>query len=179
MYSVKTKRRFIDHLSIVDKVNEWCGKFVSFAILIMMIIIVYEVVLRYGFNAPTFWVHETASMLFATYVVLGAGYTIRRGASPEHIRMDVIFSRFSQKAKTIINLISTIIFFLFIGVVVWKGSTMALKSVKLSEHTFTLWSPPIYPVKLCLAIGASLLFIQGLINFIRDITALFSRGDNK
>jgi TRAP-type mannitol/chloroaromatic compound transport system permease small subunit len=160
-------------------VNEWCGKLVSFAVLIMMSIIVYEVVLRYGFNAPTMWVHETSSMFFAAFVVLGAGATIRPGVTPEHIRMDILFNRFSPRTRIIINMISWIIFFIFIGVVMWKGWTMAIKSVKLLEHTYTPWSPPIYPVKLCIAVGATLLFVQGLANFIRDLIKLLSRGDTK
>ena len=47
----------------IDKLNTGIGKVSSFLILILVAIIMYEVVSRYLFNAPTQWVNELSEYL--------------------------------------------------------------------------------------------------------------------
>ena len=163
-------------LYFIDRVNEWCGKFIGSWILLMMGITVYEVVLRYAFNRPTFWAHETVEMLYAAYIILAAGYTIRHGASPAHIKMDVFYSRYSPRKRVTVDLIGSLAFFIFVGMLLWMGFTMAWRSTLDWERSISTWAPLIWPVKWCLPIGAFLMLLQGVARFVRDLRTVISDG---
>ena len=47
-------------LRLIDATSEWAGKVASFLILPAMFVLLYEIVARYVFHAPTLWAHETS-----------------------------------------------------------------------------------------------------------------------
>ena len=83
-------------LKTIEEVNRWIGKAVSFFVLLIMGITLLEVFLRYGFNRPTMWVHETSQQIFAIAFLLGSAYTLQEGG---HVRVDIIHRRLSTKEK--------------------------------------------------------------------------------
>ncbi len=139
----------------------------------MIGIITVEVVLRYGFNSPTLWAHETAQFLYGTYCILGGAYVLLHKA---HVNMDMVYVRLSTRARAIIDLITSPLLFIFLGLMLWYGSVFACKSVAMLEHSQTPWGPPIWPVKLMLPLAAFLFLLQGIVRFVRDIeTAITGR----
>ena len=167
-------------LRISDRVDHivWrLGTFVSYWVLVLMIITFYEVVARYAFNRPTFWAHETSEMLFGAFMILGAGMTLCRLAMPAHIKMDIFYARFSPRKRTIIDLVSGLMFFTFGAVLLWRGGVLAWQSCQIGEHSSTVWSPPLYPLRVCLPVGVFLIVVMGVIKFIRNLTrAITGRG---
>lgn len=155
----------------VDKINEWVGKIISYLVIFMMVILSAEVVLRYGFNRPTIWAHETSQFLFGAFFILGAGYTLlyRR-----HVNMDMLYVRLSLRTRAIVDLVTGVLFLSFCAVLLWKGGLMAWDSVKLREVTYSVFAPPIYPLKITLVVGFFLLTLQGLAKFIRDLVTAIS-----
>ena len=158
-------RRLASCLNIIDNISEWSGRFAAFLIPCLVVAMFYEVVARYGFNSPTRWAHETSIFLFGSSMILVGAYTLRYRA---HVNVDLIYGRFSPRGKAILDLISSVLFFTFIVILVWKGWDFGLTAVRHFEHTDTLWSPPIYYFKMTLPIGATLIFLQGVAKFIRD-----------
>ena len=73
----------------VAVLSEWVGKWVSYLILILAIIVGIEVVSRYVFNRPTVWAHELSAMLFGTFIILGGAYA---GVKGLQVNMDVIYN---------------------------------------------------------------------------------------
>ena len=158
----------------VDKVNQKWGEWWSQLIVLTMVITVYEVFMRYVFRSPTMWAHETATMIYATFIIIACGYTLRHGANPAHIRMDVFYNRFSPRKKAIVDLIAFTFFLLFVGVILWYGIGFAMRSVKLMENSSSTWGPPIWPIKVAVPIGIFGLFIQGIFRFIRNLNTAFT-----
>lgn len=148
----------------VDTISEWSGKVVSMLILFMMCILLWEVTLRYAFNAPTMWAHETCQHMFGSYSVLAGAYVLLHY---RHVRVDVIYGRFSPRGRAILDSVTYLIFFLFVGLMLVTGVQMAWHSVKIMEYSFSPWGPPIYPFKLTVPIAAFLILIQGLAHWIR------------
>ena len=161
-------------LRVVENINERWGKLISYGILVMIGVNGYEVVSRYAFNHPTLWAHETIEMLYGAYVVLAVGYTLTLGASPTHIKMDALYMRYSPRGKAFVELAASVAFFLFVGVLVWKGWDMAWDSLMMKEHSCSVWSPPVYPIKLCLPVGVFLLMVQGVVKFIRNLNVVLA-----
>ena len=153
----------------LDTIMERLGTRISYLILVMMSVTVYEVAARYAFNRPTFWAHETAELVLCVYIMLGAGFTLCHQASPKHIKMDIFYTRFSPRKKAIVELVGFITFFLFLGVVVWQGWGMAWRSLQMWEHSPSVWSPPLYPIKFSVPVGAFLMVVMGVARFIRNL----------
>jgi len=160
-------------LDTIDKINCWIGKVVSIFVLLIMSITLLEVVLRYGFNRPTMWVHETSQQIFAIAFLLGSAYTLQEGG---HVRVDILYRRFSTRGRAILEIATSILYFLFIGVLLWKGGEMAYESVMMLEKTQTPWEPYVFHVILAIPIAAALMLLQGIVDFIRNLKTV-ANGD--
>lgn len=160
-------RRCIEHLGqLVDKLTASIGFVVSFTILAVIVIVTYEVVARYFFHNPTFWVHEATQYTFAVYVAFAGAYALYRGA---HVRVDIFYRMFPPRAKQIVAIIIFAIFMMFSSVLLWQVWEMTQSSLRVMERSSSTWAPPIYPIKVLLFTGIILLLIQGTVTFIREV----------
>ena len=162
-------RKLIAVLEFIDALNDWVGRVISYGILLMFLLVLSEVVRRYFFNAPTVWGTELTQLTFGVYVILSGGHILRWGG---HVNVDILYGHFSSKVKNIIDIITFLLFFLFCGMMVLYGGSLAWESISIWEHSNSAWGPPIYPVKLMIPVGALLLLLQGFAKLIRDILTL-------
>ena len=161
-------------LKAVDATSDWTGRVVSFLIYAGIGVLVYEVALRYLFNAPTIWAHGISQRLFGSYAILLGAYTLRQGG---HVSVDIVYNHFPAKIKIVADLIMTLMLFLFCGVLVWKGWGFAWTAVEIQEKCNTPFNAILYPVKVMLPLGALLVLLQALAEFIRKlITAATGRA---
>ena len=148
-------------------------KIIAFLIYAGIGILVYEVALRYLFNAPTIWAHGISQRLFAAYAILLGAYTLRQGG---HVKVDILYNRFSVRTRAILDLFTAIFFFLFCGVLLWKGADFALTAVKIQERCNTAFNAILYPVKVMLPLGALLILLQQLAEFTRNLITAVTRS---
>jgi TRAP-type mannitol/chloroaromatic compound transport system permease small subunit len=153
-------------LRIVDSISMWSGKLFSFLVWPMILVIACEIIARYLFNFPTVWASETVTYLCGIYAVVGGAYTLRfRG----HVNVDIIYARLSTRKKATVDLVTSLLFFVFFGVLLWTGFELGWESIEIWETSGTAWSPPIYPVKLIIPLSAALILLQGVADFIRNL----------
>lgn len=156
-------------IKIVDNINEYVGRATSFIIPIIMLIVSLEVVMRYVFDSPTIWAWDINIQLFALVVFLGGGYTfLKKG----HVNIDILYGRLSSKGQAVLDIITAPIFFLFMGILLWKLGGMALQSVEEGEVMSTILAPPIYPLKILVTIGVLLFLLQGIASLLQSIKVL-------
>lgn len=155
-------------LSRLDNVNEWVGRVVGFLMLAIIVIIAIEVVSRYVFNAPTVWVSDTSGFLAVVYTMLGGGYALLHG---HHVRVDVLYERFSPKQRAILDLTIASALFLIFAIILLKVSIpMAIKAIVIHEVSPSgLFRAPLWPFKIMIPIGTLLIIFQWIINMVRDI----------
>jgi len=147
------------------------GMIFPYIALFMMVTGVYEVVMRYFFLRPTVWVWEMNGLLLSSYVALGGGYALLTNT---HVKVDILYSKFSYRTKAIMDLFTSSFLFLFLGVLLWQTSKMSLQSVGHLELSNTLFAPPVYPFKVILAVGIFLFLLQGVSFFIRNLYIAFT-----
>ena len=165
--SGKKEMRFISAFCrYVNTANEWVGRVFSMLFIPLVFIVMIEVVLRYFFNKPTIWGWDTNIMLTATIASMGAGYAL---LYKRHVIVDILVGRFSPRVRAIIDLVTSPFFFLPIGLLLWVAIVRAERSVLGKELYSTLWEPPLYPLRILIAIGFFLFLMQGIVKFIRDI----------
>ena len=108
--------------------------------------------------------------------MLGGGYVFLHEG---HVRLDALYERFTPRVKAILDLITFIFFFIFCGVLIWKGWLMGWDSLMMLERTQSAFAPPLYPIKLVIPVGAGLLILQGLAKFIRDLSIATMRNKDE
>lgn len=154
--------RFCD---AVDRANEWLGLAWGYAILIVTLAVIYEVIARTLLDSPTTWSNETVIYVSAVAYLLGGAYAHQHH---RHVRIDLIYERLSPKMQLRIDLITALFFFLYVGALVWVGGLMAWDSFTQNETTGTPWNPLIWPVKLAIPVAGVLLIFQGIANLLRE-----------
>ncbi len=154
----------------VDRINDWCGWLVGFQIVLIVGVIVYEVVARYGLNSPTVWANELMIYITAVAYLLGGGYALLHR---RHVTVDVLYARFPLRVRAWLDLLTLGFFLLYLGALIWAGGVWALDSIKGGETTGTPWNPPIWPVKLAIPVAAILVLLQGIANVVRDCRQAF------
>lgn len=134
---------------------------------ILVILMCYEVVMRYFFNAPTIWGLEFTTFLFGIHFIMGYGYT---ESFDGHVRVDIFSSRFSKKVQDILYIVLTVCITtpLVALLSIWAWDN-AITSTKILERLSSAWAPPIWPVKIFMAMGFSLLLLQVLSNLLKRI----------
>jgi TRAP-type mannitol/chloroaromatic compound transport system permease small subunit len=158
----------------IDATNEWLGRIVALGILLMVGIVSYEVVMRYGFRAPTIWATELITFVFAGYIFLGAGYTLLHR---DHVGMDIVHSRLPARAQAVLDVLTVGFVLLYCWVLIATGWDTAWQALETGRTTGTDWNPPLFPAAVLLPIGAGLLLLQALAKLVRDLTlALTGRG---
>ncbi len=157
---------------IIDGVIEWTAKALGYLAILLMLIILWEVVLRYVFNAPTFWAHETSDYIFGVYLALGGAYA---SVHREQIRVDVLYLRLNQRKRAIFDLFGPVFAFVFAGALLWAAAPNAWEAWCLRERSITAWAPPIYPMRFVIPIAAFLLLCSELAWFIRSLTTAIMR----
>jgi TRAP-type mannitol/chloroaromatic compound transport system permease small subunit len=156
-------------LKFIDTVNDKVGNLLSYFLFFFFVLLLVEVVLRYFFNSPTVWANELAQMLFGAYAILAGGYILRTGG---HVNVDILYSRLSRKSRAALDIGTSFLFFLFCGMLLIYGGSLAWDSLSRFEHSQSAWNPPLYPAKLMIPLAALLLMLQGIAKFIRDILTL-------
>jgi TRAP-type mannitol/chloroaromatic compound transport system permease small subunit len=141
------------------------GKIVGFLVFPVMLVLVFEVVMRYAFNRPTIWAHETSCMLYGAHFVLGGAYALRHDA---FVNVEVFYKRFPRRSQAIIDLITWTMFYAFVGVLLWKSLPWAWKSLSVLEYSDSTWRPPVWPVKWTIPFAAFFMLLQGMTKTIKD-----------
>ena len=150
----------------VDRINSWLGRFFALSIFVVVLAVLYEVVSRTAFGQGTTWSNETTIYLSAVAYLVGGAYAL---AHRRHVRIDVIYERLSPRTRARLDLFTFIFFFIYIGALIWVGSTMAWGSFLEGEGTGTPWNPRIWPVKFAIPLAGVLMLLQGISNLLRDL----------
>jgi TRAP-type mannitol/chloroaromatic compound transport system permease small subunit len=158
---------------MIETVNVKAGEFVAWWSLIAVFVYYYEVIARFVFNSPTNWVHESMFLMFGMQYMLSGAYAYRED---QHVRVDVIYAKFSPRGKAIADIVTSVFFFIFIGTMLVTGYRFAADAVNAGEHSFTEWGIQYWPVKLAIPIGAALLLLQGIAKLLKDILFVMRRG---
>lgn len=170
-YAAGVHTPFVD---FTNRLNEFTGQFVAYWSMIAVMVYFYEVIARYVFNSPTNWAHESMFLMFGMQYLLAGGYVLRHNG---HVRVDVIYTRFSTRNKAIIDIFTSVFFFIFAGTLLWTGWTFFYDSFASSEVSFSEWTIQYWPIKLSIPLGAALILLQGMAWLAKDIAVVMQKQE--
>ena len=150
----------------LDAVCRAVGMAIAWLIIPMVGSLVWEVVARYLFNAPTEWAYDMTFMLYGTFFMIGSAWTLQRGG---HIRTDTFYANWTRRTRARVDLVCYAIFFFpAIAILGWLGAEFFWKSFQQNERIVTSpWLPIVWPFKFMIPTAAALLLLQGVAEFAR------------
>lgn len=162
-------------LKFIDRFSEWTGRIFSWIIVVLMILVVYEVIMRRFFNRPTIWNFDVTKQLYALYFMIVAGYTLLHNS---HVAVDILVAKMARRKRALLDIITYLLFFFpFIWVFLYEGIKFAQNSWAMRETMWGMFQIPVYPIKTVIPITAFLLLVQGLAIFIRQLYLLIKGED--
>lgn len=136
-------------------------------VIILILVMTTEVIMRYGFNHPTMWAYESSLQLGCAMYAFAFCYAQRHSA---HVRVDVFYSHLSPRGKAMVDVICGLLMFLpVVGLLASASWVWVIKSWTIQEKMVeTYWYPPYYPLRTVVAIGWTMLGLQGLAGIFRS-----------
>jgi TRAP-type mannitol/chloroaromatic compound transport system permease small subunit len=163
-------------LAWIDAISEKSGRVLSYFFILLTFAVAIDVVMRYFFKSPTAWAFDTALHLYSIPFVIGGTWVLKNRM---HIRVDIFIDRFPPKVKSIINLFFYVALLFPICIILIKHGIIYAHSSWVAKEVsrFTPLHPPIYPLKTIIPIAFSMLLLQGIAEFIREIRNLVKGGN--
>ncbi len=163
----------INHLmKNIQKITDFFGKFASNFIIILIILVSTSVLLRYVFAIGFTWLQDLYIWIHALFILLGIAYTFNKDG---HVRIDILYRKFNNKKKRIVNLFGSIVFGIpFCLIIIFKGYEFFLRSFTLNENSKESGGLP------NLFILKFFIFFMGLLLFgelLNRILSFFKKND--
>ena len=155
----------------IDRFNKIIGNIVCWITIPLILGMVYEVLARKLFLAPTIWAYDMSRFLYGALFMLGAGYALSKGV---HIRADFLYRNFKTKTQGKIDFWLYLLFY-FPGLIVFLYMTTIFvqESIMRNERGMdTTWMPFMWPIKSCLWFGIIFLLVQGVSELFKSYYAM-------
>lgn len=152
----------------IDAINERVGRAVAWLTTFLVILVCFDVIVRYLFSETQAWIMELEWHLFALIFLIGAGYAFKHD---RHVRVDLFYTRFSPKDRALVNIIGGLIFLIpWCILIIYISFDYARISFLIRETSPDPGGlPALYVIKFAITLGAFLLLLQGLSSVIQSL----------
>lgn len=171
------QRAIVSLIEQLEKISEWCGRAVSWCVLIMVLIISYDVFMRFFFHIGSVALQELEWHLFAILFLLGASYTLKHDG---HVRVDILYQskKLTDVHRAWVDLFGTVLFLipfcLLIIISSWEFVSYSFRILEGSPDAGGL--PFRFLLKAAIPVGFLLLLIQGIAMVLKSIDTIFCQN---
>jgi TRAP-type mannitol/chloroaromatic compound transport system permease small subunit len=154
----------------IDKFTEYTGYFFMLLVIPLIFSNVIEVFARYVLKDPTIWALDLTTMSFGALFMLGSALALLKGA---HVRTDMLWDKFSDRKKGLIDAVAFVLFFLpTMAVLFWISVDDFFYSMSINEKSNSgAWAPIIWPLRGVIPITFAMLFLQGISELMKSLWA--------
>lgn len=155
----------------IDQLSKSVGHAFAWCIVIVTLGTCYEVFVRYVLNNPTSWAFDMSYLMYGAVFYMAGAYTLSRGG---HVRADMFYRLWKPRTQARVEFVLLLVFF-FPGVLalMYSGWAYGYESMRIGEVSVN--SPagvPIWPLKMMIPVGATLLALQGVAELLRCLVCL-------
>ncbi|UDM51201.1 TRAP transporter small permease subunit [Cupriavidus sp. MP-37] len=155
---------------LIDAVNAFIGQWAKWLVLLAVLVCAGNAIIRYTFSISSNAWLELQWYMFAGVFLLGAPYTLRRD---EHVRIDVIAGRFSERTQVWIDVFGILFFLLPISaIILWLSIPYFWLSYAGHEMSGNAGGLIRWPAKFLIVAGFALMILQGLSELIKRFAYL-------
>ena len=163
-------------IRISNFISEWSGRLLSWLIGLLVLLLVYETIMRFFFKTNVPWIYDVSYMLGGSAIAIGAAMALKNG---NHVRVDIFSTKLSERNRAILDItLGLIVFIPVMYIAIVNSFESAYVSWVRKEHIMSgNWRPPIYPLKMIIPLTFFLLIIQGVGEISKNILVLVKRGN--
>jgi TRAP-type mannitol/chloroaromatic compound transport system permease small subunit len=149
----------------IDTFMTWIGRWISWLILIAVIISSVNATVRKIFDVSSNSYLELQWVLFSVVFLMCSPWTLLNN---EHIKIDIINHLFPLKVRSWIDMIGHVFFLVpFCVILIWTSIPFFLVSYQQNEQSFNANGLPQWPAKSLIMIGMALLLVQAISEIIK------------
>lgn len=162
----------------LENLSEWFGRLISWLVLIMVILVSYDVAMRYIFRSGSITLQELEWHLFSMIFLLGAAYTFKYD---DHVRLDLFYqSHYMNDLKRAwVNIIGGIFFLVPFCILViissWPFISQSYIHMESSPDPGGL--PMRWLIKSAIPLGFFLLMLQGIADIFKNIVRVLEKQE--
>lgn len=153
---------------MLGRVARSASTLAGFAVLAIVVLITYDVLMRFLFEQPQLFVDELASFLEVLVIFGGLAYTFRTGG---HVRVDLLTTHLPRRARARLRVVALVIGLVFLGVVMWPTVQSALTAYRYGRVSAVMLYPLWLPM-LLIPLGLALLAVAMLAALVAQLRAL-------
>jgi len=161
----------VAYVRFVDKLNYRVGRFSMYLLFVLMGILLWSSlasVLRHN----AIWTLEMAQFVMVAYYMLGGPYSLQLDSN---VRMDLFYHRWSHRTRAWVDAFSVFALLFYLGVLLYGAVESTVYALQYSERSPTAWRPYMAPIKIVMVIGITLMLLQAVSFFFKDIAKI--RGE--
>ncbi len=173
----KTTLRLLNQLSVrLEQFSECTGKLVSWLVLVMVLLVSYDVAMRYFFQSGSVALQEMEWHLFSLIFLIGASYTLKHD---DHVRLDLFYkSKFmDDRRRAWVDLFGSI--FLLIPFCILIISTawpfVAQSYIHLEGSPDPGGLPYRWILKASIPLGFTFLLLQGIADIVKNLSTVLGK----
>ncbi len=165
-------------ISYIETISEWSGRATAWLVLSMVLIIGFDVTMRYLFQAGSVGLQELEWHLFALIFLFGAGYTFKHDG---HVRVDIFYHsrHMDNRRRAWVDLLGGLFFLLPFCLLI------IINSLPFVSNAFTIGEgspdpgglPYRFLLKAAIPVGFTLLLLQGLAHMLRSVQILLGHHE--
>ena len=160
------------YIRFVDAVNYRVGRAVMYGIFVMVAILLWSSISK-AFFLPSLWTLEAAQFAMVAYYILGGPYSIQLDAN---VRMDLFYGSWSVRKKAWFDVFTIFFLIFFLGVLLYGAYDSTSYAIQYGERSASAWRPYMWPIKVVMCIGFSLMLLQAISELFKDIARI--RGED-
>lgn len=155
---------------VIDRINEFIGRQIAWLVLVAVLVSAINATMRKMFDMSSNAWLELQWYLYGAVFLLAASYTLQRN---EHVRIDFVSNMLSKRTRDWIDLFGHLFFLLpFTTLIVFLSWPWFLHSFAIQEVSTNAGGLIIWPAKILVVIGFSMLTLQAVSEIIKRIAVL-------
>ena len=144
----------------IERFVDVVGECTSWLALVIVALMATNVLLRYLFRTGSVWAQELEWHLLVPLILFGTSYALRHG---EHVRVDIVYGKFSEHTKVIVDLVSALLAIAVSVLFIWFSFHYVQQSYVIDERSQDPGGLPYrYLLKALIPVGFGLLLAQSV-----------------
>ncbi len=164
-------RFIVNYVKVVDYLSHKFGRMAMYLIFVMIATLLVNAFTRNILNLPLSWCIEMAQFTMTAYYIVGGPYSMQLDS---HVRMDLIYSLFSRKIQAGLDSFTAIFLVVYLVCLLIGAVSSTMYAIEYDQRKFSQWNPSMIPIKLIMVFGISLMLLQAISTFFKDLAK--SRG---
>lgn len=159
------------YVRTVDTLNRGIGRVTMYMIFVMMGVLLWSSISK-TFFLPSIWTLEVAQFLMVAYFLVGGAYSLQLDF---HVRMDLLYGSWSDRTRTAMDVVTILFLIAYLVLLLVGGLSSTQYALEYGERSYSAWRPYMAPIKIVMCIGITLMLLQAISTFFKDLARL--RGE--